>query len=427
MDLSLYAGVASEVYMNHADEEELPNNSASKSPTVVYTVAKVPRINSPKQTKASRQNGSKSIGPSSQAGKKKAAQNAIQDGLFSRQVVIEQLGEKQAKFERMQKLVRKILRPLNTIEEMLAADVIENWWRRERMRRAETSELENRLAWLDMRHELRREDEIEALRSRFCVLFAMYLKAFGAGSLEAVAEITRELEEVRQQLISNTLGIDFLVGILKYLAGEAKKKGLISTENEILLKACCGFASQDADVCLKFNEIAKRQSQNRATKDSEQSGGDGEVSSERDTEILRVATKLRTLVDQYRAETKDKNPDDESSKQNKMGNNCPDQPPRTQEDEADRNKADDYLPVAAVIDVVARNLGIRRIKFQLIEAAEARRASSLAISDPSSTGRFSRAETAVERRMYRALALLTAMRAQGTSNLLPEPRPKTRK
>jgi hypothetical protein len=47
---------------------------------------------------------------------------------------------------------------------------------------------------------------------------------------------------------------------------------------------------------------------------------------------------------------------------------------------------------------------------------------SVAVLDPSTSDRFSRAETAVERRMYRALALLAAMRAQCPGNLLLGPK-----
>ena len=77
------------------------------------------RVNSPKQTKASRANGSKSEGPKSPAGKKKASQNAIQHGVFSRQIVIEALGESKADFESTQKLLREYFQPSNNLEEML--------------------------------------------------------------------------------------------------------------------------------------------------------------------------------------------------------------------------------------------------------------------------------------------------------------------
>jgi hypothetical protein len=80
------------------------------------------RVNSPKQTKASRANGSKSKGPNSKAGKSKAAQNAIQDGVFARQVVIEQLGEKQAQFEQTKKLLWDFFQPSNTVVELTTTD-----------------------------------------------------------------------------------------------------------------------------------------------------------------------------------------------------------------------------------------------------------------------------------------------------------------
>ena len=116
------------------------------------------RINSPKQSKASRKNGSKSKGPKSPTGKKKASQNAIQDGVFSRQVIIEKLGEEKAEFEALKKRLQAFFQPSNVVEEMLVADFIENWWRRERIRRAEAVELRNRLACLSMRNNLRRID-----------------------------------------------------------------------------------------------------------------------------------------------------------------------------------------------------------------------------------------------------------------------------
>jgi hypothetical protein len=98
----------------------------------------------PKQAEASRAKGSKSKGPKSVAGKSKVAQNATRDGLFSRQVVIEQLGEKEADFENVKRRMRDVLQPTNAVEEMLVQDFIENWWGRERIRSAEATELRTR-------------------------------------------------------------------------------------------------------------------------------------------------------------------------------------------------------------------------------------------------------------------------------------------
>src|SRR3954469_19777942 len=109
------------------------------------------RASSPKQSEASRANGSKSKGPKSVAGKSKVAQNATREGLFSRQVVIEQLGEKQSDFDDLKEQLWDSLQPTNALEEMLVQDFLENWWRRERIRRAETAELRTRAGFLDFR------------------------------------------------------------------------------------------------------------------------------------------------------------------------------------------------------------------------------------------------------------------------------------
>jgi hypothetical protein len=54
----------------------------------------------------------------------------------------------------------------------------------------------------------------------------------------------------------------------------------------------------------------------------------------------------------------------------------------------------------------------------MIDAAAGEQRNSGGVLDARTSDRSSRAETAVERRMYRALALLAAMRAQGPGNLL---------
>lgn len=70
---------------------------------------------------------SKSKGPESKAGRSKAAQNAIQDGVFARQIVIERLGEKQAQFEQTKECLWDFGRPSNPVEEMLVSGYVENW------------------------------------------------------------------------------------------------------------------------------------------------------------------------------------------------------------------------------------------------------------------------------------------------------------
>ena len=54
---------------------------------------------------------------------------------------------------------------------MLDSDFVENWWRRERVRREEELELQNRLELFQLEDDLRRSDKVERLRLRFAVLF----------------------------------------------------------------------------------------------------------------------------------------------------------------------------------------------------------------------------------------------------------------
>src|SRR6202521_5106549 len=103
------------------------------------------RINSPKQTQASRENGAKSKGVKSPRGKNRVRRNALKDGLFSKDIVIESVGERKEDFERLKKEMWDLFQPASALEEMLVADIVENWWRRQRVRRAESADLKNRL------------------------------------------------------------------------------------------------------------------------------------------------------------------------------------------------------------------------------------------------------------------------------------------
>lgn len=103
------------------------------------------RINSPKPTQASRQNGAKSKGVKSPSGKNRVRLNALKDGSFSKDIVIESVGERKEDFERLKKEMWDLFQPKSALEEMLVADIVENWWRRQRVRGAESADLKNRV------------------------------------------------------------------------------------------------------------------------------------------------------------------------------------------------------------------------------------------------------------------------------------------
>jgi|SRR5579864_592701 len=80
------------------------------------------------------------------------------------------------------------------------------------------------------------------------------------------------------------------------------------------------------------------------------------------------------------------------------------------------------LTTATQIQVAAEQLCERKEKLEMIEAAAARSRISMAIIDPNTSERFSRAETVAERRMYRALAGLMVLWGKGPGNLLLKPK-----
>lgn len=79
--------------------------------------------------------------------------------------------------------------------------------------------------------------------------------------------------------------------------------------------------------------------------------------------------------------------------------------------------------MSALITSVAESLSDRKQKLKRIEDAETQKQISLIILDPSPTERFSRAETHRERKMYRALAGISAMKAMASSSPLSLPAP----
>src|SRR5215831_1884639 len=169
------------------------------------------RINTLKQTQASRTNGAKSKGAKSSRGKNRVRLNALKDGLFANDIVIESLGERNEDFQRFKKKLWDQFQPTNPLKESLVSDFVENWWRRQRVRRAESADLKNRLDTLWIRDRLRRSDEIETLKLPFFDLLRKYVIAVSSQPFQDTSAITAKLEEVRLQLSGTSLGVEFLI------------------------------------------------------------------------------------------------------------------------------------------------------------------------------------------------------------------------
>ncbi len=129
------------------------------------------RINSRKQTEASRANGSRSEGPKSAKGKNSVRLNALKGGLFSQDIVVESAGERVEDFEVLKKRIWDFFDPTNSLEEMLVMDIVENYWRRRRVRHCETTELNNKFKAQEIPDGIERADRVERLKNEFSVRF----------------------------------------------------------------------------------------------------------------------------------------------------------------------------------------------------------------------------------------------------------------
>jgi hypothetical protein len=377
---------------------------------------------SPKQSEASRANGSKSKGPKSVAGKSKVAQNATREGLFSRQVVIEQLGEKQRDFDDMKEQLWDVLQPTNALEEMLVQDFLENWWRRERIRRAETAELRTRAGFLDLRTMLNDKDKIEKLRFRFLILYGEYAKILASSVPTDVGDTMAQLEEVRQELMATAKGVDFLLTEVEPVSRTLKKTGTPSLADQIRLQTCCGFGSQAAVFYASVNDWNRQQS--NGVSDSEATaGGNSFVPISDDPQILTIMLSFAKVAAERRR--KEAAEAAEAAKLNVVATPKAEDAEKEQaekkEQDALKDEKREELSIAlqAILDAAIGELRRRKQLLEVIEGEEAKTATSMTVIDEDLSERFARAETAVERRMYRALAALAAMRAVPVSSLLP--------
>jgi hypothetical protein len=93
----------------------------------------------------------------------------LKSGFFSKDVVVTAAGERVGDFESFKAAVWDWAQPDDFVQEILTNDFVENWWRRQRVRRCESAELTNRPGDIRIHDFYPRSDEIEALAFRFCL------------------------------------------------------------------------------------------------------------------------------------------------------------------------------------------------------------------------------------------------------------------
>ena len=365
------------------------------------------RKNSPKQTRASRENGSKGEGPKSPTGKKAVRLNALKDGLFSTQVVVQRVGEQQKDFDQLKKKMRDFFEPRTPLEEMLVADFVEHRWRLQRVRRAETWDLNSRLSVRSLRDKLGRSYKIESLKARFLHRCKTYGLLSSSKSPLEVLKVADELEEIRRKLASTSVGIAFLNEQMGRLVSVAKSDGYLSHESMILMYACCGFGDKSAQLCSAVNSINERIFRKTAAPDRDSATSDNPSE---DEEVWRLAQKLKKAAERS-GSGQDKEPKAENEPGEQQENASPPQP-------------DPELSRQMLIETLGIPIREFNTRKQIVEAIEESREGTRlaeAILPVDGSDRFSRAETALERRMYRALAMLMAIReAESMDSKVPK-------
>lgn len=100
----------------------------------------------PKDRRAltSAENGRRSRGPITPAGKRRSSQNGRRHGILSAELVIDALGESTAELARLRSRLWEELEPVGLVEEMLAEQILVAYWRLRRVLIAEAGLLTQR-------------------------------------------------------------------------------------------------------------------------------------------------------------------------------------------------------------------------------------------------------------------------------------------
>ncbi len=243
---------------------------------------------STKRSDASRTNGAKGKGPTSPDSKNRSRMNARKLGLFARELVITEIGERWEDFTAVREWFRASFRPVDQVEEMLCEDAAYNWWRRQRVRRCEAAEIRKVIRSAEFLAAVDLDSEASILKEKFSRLVMERLRATPSemlrGNVRGPAEVNADLVAVCCELRQSFPGLDFLIETLEAVAVEADAKGELSATSEVLLYACLG--ANDSSVTLYVNALIKK----RVNDKSGQVVAPGDPSEQRPAEEKRADT-----------------------------------------------------------------------------------------------------------------------------------------
>jgi hypothetical protein len=330
-------------------------------------------------------NSAKSTEPKSGDGKRRSRFNAVKDWLFSKEIVVAAAGERVADFTRLKASLWDSVQPADALQEMLVNDLVVNWWRRQRVRRCEAAELKNRLETLRAQEIYLGSDEIEPLKVRFCLSLERYQATTVSTPSGEFDEIVTELENARSQLASTSLGLEFLIKKVTTIKKQAESTGQIPHASEVTLVACAGLMNELVPLFRGINWIHTKESAKAAERaQARQPGGAGRT----------------------KAIEPEKAKGDQSGGKTEAG---------------EWDEAVSRAMLVSSIKDVAFELELRKQELEAIEKwQEETRLAAAVLPADNTCDRFSRQETTFDRRFYRALgALLAIKQAKGASKILP--------
>lgn len=378
---------------------------------------------------ANKENAQCSTGPKTKRGKNNSRFSALKRGLFSQQLVIEAIGERQEDFDTLRAQVWAHFQPVNIAEAMLASKLVNSFWRWLRIRRSEDAIVQRTLLEVSLVEDVRRAAEVYSLKNRFDQLVAARMSILpvpveGRAEVEqqrhneifriavnlsrgmglepspgledavsrvergsqawkrrdrnpavenatrAVGEIEASLEEVRSQLASTAEGLRFLKDTASLVLAEAEKQGALSDAYLVLLRACCGVDDQGYRHCVVINSIQRKEKKTSSPISPNESG---------------------TATPEGTRDSSDREPGEDAGD--------------VTMEEAVR------LLLRSCIDTIVSRLALEGRRLAAIEAEEKRlKTAAAGLLNPDTLNRVSRAEAPVDRQFNQALVLLLALK-----------------
>jgi hypothetical protein len=207
------------------------------------------------QRTASRKNGSKSKGPTSERGKNNSKFNALKTGLFSNRSVIPFLGERPEDFDNLERELLARFEPDDIVVRMLVHDCAVGWCRMKRLEQAAAFEVSNHCEQNKFA-DRGKARAVDSLKDRFYQVYKEKLVRFGP-NLE-FGNLAIEMDEVRSQLMMTSSGISFLIKTLQTARAQLSSPTNNPDGTLSLIAACTGIANKNLNTCFNILALCRK-------------------------------------------------------------------------------------------------------------------------------------------------------------------------